>query len=403
MILKKTVRSQEGIFETISSISSFKENQGFSQSENKSKAYIAAMKALQEKIATIELENSSLTEKLKNAELKIIADKQDLELKLLESIQKCEKNEKIEKIEKSQIFRINELEKTEKELTKRNTKQEEIIKFLEKKLKYNEDNIKRITEQHNIDKENLLLEVYCLKKLMNYIKKQENFWKKKCENGKREYDLIFEELSQQKQINNSLEDELQFIRDNTDIERSRIEENYQCFKSEMIQQNQESIQLIKKLSIKNKSLQQIVNESKKKGEYYKIQYSKLSQRERASQDLKGGDNKKSRSKSKIIDKRIKSDVTNSKSSFGFCDYSNIGSISSGYEEGDINKAIKISENEIKVLNEKYKKLQDVQLDTSGIDLHRRNLEDICVNMEKKNKELFELKKHQRDYLKLKLL
>ena len=52
-------------------------------------------------------------------------------------------------------------------------KLEEIIKFLETKSKYNEDQVQRITDQCNIDKENKFLEVECLKNQINALKKQE--------------------------------------------------------------------------------------------------------------------------------------------------------------------------------------------------------------------------------------
>ena len=164
---KKTVRSSEGIFDTLSSVYSLKENQSQSHFENKSKAYVAAMRALQEKILIIESENLELSDKLTLAESKYSEKQQEWSIKLLEEKQKFDQTEK------SLKFRINELEKIEKEAKKSLKKLEEIIKFLETKSKYNEDQVQRITDQCNIDKENKFLEVECLKNQINALKKQE--------------------------------------------------------------------------------------------------------------------------------------------------------------------------------------------------------------------------------------
>ena len=209
-------------------------------------------------------------------------------------------------------------------------------------------------------------------------------------------------MSQHKKKKSSLEDEINILRENTDVHRIRIEESYKCLKSEMIHQNQENSELIKNLTIKNKILQKNINELKKQAEYYKLQYTKLSQRARASQDI-NIELKRSRSKPKIFHSKMNSNIRNSTPSLKMYDYSSYRSVSSVSDEDEMNKKIKNVETEVSKLGEKYKKMQDIELDTSEIDVYRRNLEDICVNMEKKNSELFELKKRQQECLKLRLI
>ena len=167
----------------------------------------------------------------------------------------------------------------------------------------------------------------------------------------------------------------------------------------MLAQNQENLKMIKQLNIKNKSLQKLLNEAKKQGDYYKSQVFKLSSRSKDSYDLDFI--KKTRSKSKIFDLQAKKSNRASTPLLKSYEHSTIPSISS-VDEDEMSNAIKNTENEVKKLSEKYQKLQNVQLESSEIELFRRNLEDICVSMEKKNKELYQLKKRHQECLKLKL-
>ena len=391
MCTRKAVKPQEAIFETLSSFSSLKENQISYPHETKSKAYVAAMKALQDKIANVESENFELREKLNNAKIKLAAEKQEWSLRELEEKQNCEQ------IEKTLRFRINELEAKEKNVMKINRNQEEVIKFLETKIKYHEDNLQRITEQSHIDKENLQLEIECANKNTNNCKAKTEKLSKMLDAEKGEGELLKEEISQQKKIIKTLEEELSFLRETSDMHKIKIEESYKHLKSDMIHKSQESLQLIKQLNLKNKSLQKLVNESKKQGDYYKVQCVKLSQRVREPSDYVP--TKKIRSKSRASAQfslkgrystpslRI-NECSNSCSSFGNDEY--------------VASAIKSLENEVKVLSDRYQKLQTVQLEDSGIEIHRRNLDDICAALEKKSNDLFDLKKQHQEQLKLKL-
>lgn len=390
MYNRKAVKPQDFFPETISSSSSLKENHYSSVHENKSKAYIGAMRALQEKVTDLESEKADLQEKLTHGELKFSLKKQEFDIK------QQEEKQHYEQIEKSLRFRISEFEEKDKETAKINRNLEETVKYLEVKLKFNEDQIGRGQEQASIDKENLRLELECTKKSLNAARKEVEKWKKVLECEKREKALVVEEINQQRKMINALEEELDFLRENKEIHKVKIEESYKHLKSEMIQRGQESVQLIKQLNLKNKTLQKMANELKKQGEYYKMQYVKLSQRHHV-----GETNlplKKSRSKSKVFTSN-KNYNRNSTPSLRISEYSNSFMYSSMHSEENLIRAITLLENELNLLSEKYR---NSQVDNTDLETHRRNLEDLCVNIEKKNQELFELKKRQQENLKVRL-
>jgi hypothetical protein len=394
MNYKKIVRSSDPAYETFTSSSSLKENQSSGSLENKSKAYVAAMKALQDKIITIECYNSDLTEKLKASETRLAEEKREWEFRFLEERQN---NESTERNLKQKII---ELENIEKETKNSKFKTEEVIKFLEIKLKFNEDHIKRLEEQIKIDHENFQLEAECFKNSIKALETQEKALRKTLENEKREKKLALEEIRQQNMLITNLEDDLNFLRDNDNINRVKIEENFKSLKSELMHQNQENLQLIKKLNIKNKSLHKLASESKKQGEYYKIQCIKLSHQSKGSRDF-GPDKKTTRSKSKVFDSRAKSTNRNSTPILGSYDQSN-NLYAPNLDEENLIKAIKTTENEVQKLNEKYSRLQNAHLEYGELNIHKRNLENICVSMDLKSKELYALKKQLQDILLTKI-
>jgi hypothetical protein len=391
MSLKKSVRSSEGQLDFYSSASScFKENQSSSTFEPKSKAYVSAMKALQEKIIILESENSDLKDDLSHKQKKLLAQIQDLQMQLEEQ-KRCSDN-----TEKNLRLRINELESKEKSLQKNSRKHEELYKFFEVKAKYNEDQIIRIGENSVIDKENFQLEIALLKKTLDKCESKEKEMTKELEQCQRELSFAKDKLKQEKQVKEALNSEVGFLKENNNMQRVQLEENFKCIKSDLIQKNQENLQLIKQLNIQNRGLQRNLTESKKQGDYYKIQYIKLS-----SKGKEPVDQKKTRSKSKssmIGSSRNRSSTPVLKS----YDCSALNSDSAFNEDFAVNQAIYSTENEIKRLADRYNGIQSVDMHTEEIESYRRNLEDICMNMEKKNKELFELKKKQQESLKLRL-
>ncbi|OMJ91220.1 hypothetical protein SteCoe_6291 [Stentor coeruleus] len=341
MSSKKSVKYSDLINDSFSSLFSLKENQMPMYSEGKSKAYIAAMRALQEKLVSIEAENKELKDEIKLNQQRIYVEKQEFEMKFVEERQHLEIEVKALK------SRINELEISEKNLQKKMIMAQELIRLTETKTKYQEDLATRASEQFSLDKESFKLETELLKKANQESKQKESYLKKELEKEKRDIKLLREELHQQKKLNEYLQEEINFLRENNDMQRVKIEENYKSIRSDLIQQNQENLQAIKNLNIKNKSLQQMVNDTKKQGEYYKGQYIKMSHRSKFSLDLK-----KSRSKAKIHDSQCKSSVRSSTPSLRYSEHSYNPSIGNLLEEKELGQAIIKTELEVQKLGEK---------------------------------------------------
>lgn len=382
MNYKNYVKSSEDSFDGFNSVFSLKENHMPSNSDSKSKAYAAAMKALQDKLYDLESENSTLKLRFSEIESKKQSEKYKTELHI------SEEKQKIEKIFKQ---KINDLESTDKNSQKTIKKLNDVIKLLEVKVKFSEDQVLRLNEQILLDKENFQLELECCKKSLGDAKGLEKELKEMLAREKREKMMVKEQLCEQGKLVESLKSEVEFLKEHNKEHRVRIEENFKSIKSELLLKNQENLMLIKQLNMKNKNLQREAIDSKKQGDYYKIQCIKLSQRARESQDS-AKEMKKNRSKSKISNKR-------SVSSLRISEIPDIELSSSD----SVVKAISSKEKEIEKLSSRYQKLQSMQFETNEIESVQKNLEEICISMDKKSKELSELKKKQRDHLKLKLI
>lgn len=343
MSSKKSVKYSDLINDSFSSLFSLKENQMPTFSEGKSKAYIAAMRALQEKLVSIEAENKGLKDEIKLNQQRIYVEKQEFEIKFVVERQNLEAEAKALK------SRINELEISEKNLQKKMIMAQELIRLTETKAKYQEDLATRATEQFSLDKESFKLETELLKKASQESKQKEFSLKKELEKEKRDIKLLREELNQQKRLNEYLQEEINFLRENNDMQRIKNEENYKSIRSDLVQQNQENLQAIKNLNIKNKSLQQMINDTKKQGEYYKCQYIKMSHRSKFSLDLAL---KKSRSKSKVHDSQCRSSVRSSTPSLRYSEHSYNPSIGNLLEEKELGQAIIRTELEVQKLGEK---------------------------------------------------
>lgn len=343
MSSKKSVKYSDLINDSFSSLFSLKENQMPTFSEGKSKAYIAAMRALQEKLVSIEAENKELKDEIKLNQQRIYVEKQEFEIKFVVERQNLEAEAKALK------SRINELEISEKNLQKKMIMAQELIRLTETKAKYQEDLATRATEQFSLDKESFKLETELLKKASQESKQKEFSLKKELEKEKRDIKLLREELNQQKRLNEYLQEEINFLRENNDMQRIKNEENYKSIRSDLVQQNQENLQAIKNLNIKNKSLQQMINDTKKQGEYYKCQYIKMSHRSKFSLDLAL---KKSRSKSKVHDSQCRSSVRSSTPSLRYSEHSYNPSIGNLLEEKELGQAIIKTELEVQKLGEK---------------------------------------------------
>lgn len=388
MNIKKSVKTSDESFDGFSSVFSLKENQSSSGHQKKSKAYAAAMKALQDKLIELDSENISLKQKIQDSESKRQIEKQTLEIQIQEDRQRYEK-----------IFKnkLNDLEQQEKNSQKTIKKLNDSLKVIQIKLKFNEDQVLRLNEQLVIDKENFILETECIKKSLEDSKNNEKEVKEELIKAKREKKVLKDQLVEQEKYIETLREEVEYLKEHNKEHKLRIEENFKSIKSELILKNQENLAIIKQLNMKNKNLQRVANDSKKQGEFFKIQCIKLSQKARESQET-AKEMKKSRSKSRNFES-VKPTNRRSVSSLRFSDATDTEVT---YDDC-IGQAINNKEVEIRKLSDRYNKMQSVQLDTNEIENFQRNLEDICVCMDRKNKELYELKRKQRDQLKLKLV
>ncbi|CAG9331794.1 unnamed protein product [Blepharisma stoltei] len=398
-----------------------------------SKSLAGAMRALQDKIHLLETENSDLKERLIAAESKGQKDREQWQARCMEELKQASTKDK------SMQSRILELEEELRKHLQRVLILEEQLKIKETQIRHCENEIKRNIDQYVIDKENTSLQLEHLQKQLVAKSKEEKNLKLAAEKSEREKNLANEELAQEKRISSGLKAEVQYLRENASSQRSSLQKNFEIIEAELTKQNQDFSQKIRELEIKLRSLKELNNNQSQQIDFLKKENQQLQTANKVSEDsrvevLRNKTNddsmlsqkkvprKPSRSGKLSVTIKSKSPTPHSstksllsepnrtarhpygtqKKSLGERSLSQLMPNKAERDE-DCQTDIEKVEQEISSLNIKYKRLlQHSQEATGDLGGLRRELSSLAADMEKKNEELYELKRRQQSILKQRL-
>ncbi|CAG9324140.1 unnamed protein product [Blepharisma stoltei] len=421
-----------------------------------SRSYANAMRALHEKIRSLESENAQLKDKIASIETKSSFDSKKWQERLIDEAKIWSQKEKYLQ---STIFG---LEQKIKEMSEKLSTNDEKLRIKDDHIWHQSSQEKMNYQQFKLDKENLSLEIEHLKRqLANEINEHKNSENMliRIEKDKK---LIEEENSQLRRANYILEEEVELLKKSAKNPKALYED-------EGIREN-DYIEKIKELEFKNKSLNETASNQKQQLEIlqkeieeiyrsqktsansnaeslqtpssrkeissYKEEY-KLSSSKKSStktnlgslssssnrKDLspyKGGKPKKFKKNfsAKIIKRPVsplcdvcakKEDERPLKSSLKKKPFqkSVTGLVRinepQGMNEDQIANSIEKLENEISFLGKKYKQLlHSSQEETSDLEVLRKEITETSAEIQQKSDALYELKRKRHAMLREKL-
>lgn len=359
-------------------------------SESPSRAVSGAMKALQDKIKLLESEVHHYKEQLLSGESKYSVDRDKWQTRLMSEIQMSKERESMLQT------RVNNYTTEVQKLQKRLSQSDEQLKIKEIQCKFAESEGKRSFEQFSVDMESLTLQIEHLQKIVNTKSQQEQKMQKLFDQAVRDKEYAEEELKQQKRINAGLQSEVNFLRENSDYQRSSLQKNYETVEHELTVQNQDFLAKIKELEIKNKSLREASHNQSQQILHLKKEIGELN---RMNEDK--GVKKVDLIKTKSLAKKPPVKLSNTKRRSVSPKGSESKKRSLGEE--DFRKQIGLCEKEIDRLSSSYRDLICLTSSGSG-DLNglRKEMTRLASDIEKKNEELYEYKKKQQEFLRERL-
>lgn len=363
----------------------------FTSINSPSCALTGAMKALQEKIKYLESELHSYKDHLSSSESKHSSDYETWQTRLISEMQMSKEKENL--LQSRLTNYSSELQKLQQKLNSC----EEQLNIKEVQCKFNESESKRKAEQFTVDIESLTLQIdYLQKKLVNTTA-SEGKLQKALNQAIRDKEVAEEELKQQKRINLGLQSEVNFLRENSDFQRTSLHKNLITVESELTNKNSEFAQKIKELEIKNKSLRDFCHNQNQQISHLKKEILDIN-RINEEKSLK----KKSLMKTRSYVKKplVKANLTNRKSA---SPRESLKVSEKKKVEEDYKKEILICEKEIDKLSHSYKDLICLTSSGSGdLNTLRREMARLAGEIEKKNEELYEYKKKQQEFLRERL-
>ena len=258
---------------------------------------------------------------------------------------------------------------------------------------------KRNFDQFSVDIESLTLQIDYLQKNLASKTANEQKLQKALDQAVRDKEVAEEELKQQKRINSGLQSEVNFLRENSEFQRTSLHKNLITVESELTNQNSEFAQKIKELEVKNKSLRDLNHNQNQQISHLKKEILEMN-RMNEEKTLKKIDLIKTKSFAKKPPVKVNTSKRRSASpkvreSFREPEKKKV--------EEDFRKQIFNCEKEIDKLSNSYKDL--ICLTSSGsADLNslRREMTRLAGDIEKKNEELYEYKKKQQEFLRERL-
>jgi hypothetical protein len=392
-------------YEEYENVYRYPKDSGLSFTPKDSKACAGAIRALQDRLKQIESENTELRDKLIVHENRANNDREKWQIRIMEEVQLSKDKETLLQ------SRLYEREEEIKKLMLRFSNMEDQLKIKETQCRHVENESKRNSDQYAMDIESLNLQIEILNKNLNEKNNEGKYSHNILEKIEREKNLVEEELKQEKRINQSLQSEVNFLRDNSEHQRLSLQKNFETLETELTKQNADYFQKIKELEIKNKSLRDLNANQTKQIEHLKKEISELLKAKKFSEDQKieilksKGIELPKKTPSKSMSKptfRSKSPGTakiNHKKEKSLVDTKEILE-----NEEDLRKSIANCEKDLEKLNQRYKSLLNLSYKESGdLSSVRKDMGKLADEIDQKSEELYDLKKRQQQFLRAKLI
>ena len=245
-----------------------------------SKAYSLAMKALQDRIQTLESDNLRLQEFASVNESKGYQERSKLQQRYIEEIEegKAKELDLVKKIEELQDA-LHAKNRTVTKLEEDNRAVEARVRGVEEEMRKGSQRMESEHEQKSSQldhvKKQLESRATEIQSLQHLLTKTES-----------DSRLTLEELSHAKELIATLQSELDFLRRNGQAQRSTLQKNLSHVETELSKQNSEYLQRMRQLEVKNKHLQDLADSQKSQLEYLKQEVVELQKMNRQSEEAR---------------------------------------------------------------------------------------------------------------------
>ena len=255
-------------------------NPGLSDSKEfaGSKAYSLAMKALQDRIQSLETENIRLQETLSVQESKGFQDKSKLQQRYLQDLEdaKARETSLIKQLEEAQDALhaknrlVGKLEDDCRAAIERGREQGEDSTKTAIRLR---DELEQRTSQTEHLRKQLESKVADLQTLQQLLTKSES-----------DSRVLQEQIERSQELVATLQGELDFLRTNGHAQRLTLQKNLSHVETELGKQNAEYLQRMRQLEVKNKHLTDLAESQKSQLEYLKQEVIELQRMNRESEE-----------------------------------------------------------------------------------------------------------------------
>jgi len=345
---------------------------GRASTPKESNACANALRALQERVKQLEIENAEMKDRLIVFDSRGNYDREKWQLRLMEEVQLSKDKQAISET------KISELEKEKLLLQKQISvlRSKSLIPEPHHKVSLSSENL---LSKYSVEIEGMTKEIDQLKRILKEKNSSE-----RTENEKK---LLENELRQEKKLVKSLEAELRLYKNTSGQVKTYLEQNLTSLESEHKAQNSDLISKLKESRLKNKTLRELNSNQLRQIEYLKKELSELT-RFKGKENFKTNVQQKRRSVSpkskKFVFKQEKSALVPACS------------------EESLKQMISENEKSLEMLNQRYKSLLNMSKDCKDLVTVRHSLTSVAEEIDKRSEGLFELKIKQQELLRAKL-
>ena len=247
---------------------------------DESKSVASAMRALQDRIRALEGENSALRHTIKMYE-----DKSKNELERLQQRYYQDTQYATDK-EKTFVNKQRELEEELRKHIARGNQMQDRLAISETEAKHLREELKRTEDLYRIEKENWSLERESYHRALSSKNNEEKSLAGLVKKLESEKEIIADELKQQRNINQTMQAELEFIQKNSETRTYSLQKNLEQIENELAKQNSDNLQKLKQVEIQNKSLVAQLEQRDKQVNFLKSEVEKLQRSLKDSEDAR---------------------------------------------------------------------------------------------------------------------
>lgn len=236
-----------------------------------SKSVASAMRALQDKIRSLDSENNALRNTIKLYEEKSKSELDRWQQKYYQDTQYSTDKEKTFFLKQRELE-----EELRKHITRANQMQDR-LGIVETEANHLREEVKRSSDIFKIEKENWSLERENYQRTLNSKSSDEKSLLSVVKKLEGEKMIVEEELKQQKNITQAMQSELEFIQQNSETRTYSLQRNLEQIENELAKQNSDNLQKLKQVEIQNKSLVAQLEQRDKQVNFLKSELDKLQQ------------------------------------------------------------------------------------------------------------------------------